>query len=65
MPDLYKDFHARDADAHLSSGEQEAVLMFLCPEGWVGVTLNRDNLRLLQDRISRELARESGPNQRQ
>jgi hypothetical protein len=61
MPDLFKDYHARDGDAHLTSSGQEAVLMFLCPEGWIGVTLGRADLERLQARISRELSRATLP----
>ena len=57
MPDLFKDFDARDGDVHLTTDGITAVLTFLCPEGWVAVTLGRDDLARLQARISRELSR--------
>jgi hypothetical protein len=56
MPDLIKDYDAKDADAHIAT-DGSAVLTFLTPEGWVGVTLGRGGLEAFQDRISRELSR--------
>ena len=64
MPDIIKDYDAKDADCHLAPNSEEAVLLFLCPEGWVGVTLGLADLVRFQDRISRELARRVPPGQR-
>lgn len=55
--DLIADYDATDADAHLGADLQEAVLLFLSPDGWVGVRLGRADLEALQARISRELSR--------
>jgi hypothetical protein len=64
MPDIIKDYDAKDADCHLAPEAQEAVLLFLCPEGWVGVTLGLDDLVRFRDRISRELSRRAPLDQR-
>jgi hypothetical protein len=60
MPDLIKDYDAKDADAHLAT-DGSAILTFLTPDGWVGVMLDRAGLEAFQARISRAL---SAPAQR-
>jgi hypothetical protein len=51
MADLVKDYDASDANLKMTDAGAAAMLLFLTTEGWVGVTLGRDDLVRLQDRI--------------
>ena len=54
MADLIADYDAKQADVQMASPE-EGILLFLTDRGWVGVTLSRDDLVRVRDRISQEL----------
>lgn len=55
MPNLIKDYVCSDADVHLTSDQTEAMLTFLTPEGYVGISCPLRVLEALQDRISYRL----------
>jgi hypothetical protein len=59
-----KDYTASQADVRLTSDGQNGIVLFLTPEGWVGVELGRRDLEALRDRILAELSRPVPPAQR-
>jgi hypothetical protein len=59
--DFVANYTATDAGVYLTADRREGLLMFCTSRGWIGVTLDRDQLAGLKDRISGELNRRPPP----